>query len=99
MQVVWLSTASRDLYEIRRYIAKYNPAAAMRTVRRIKTVVDGLSVNPNLGRAGRIFGIKELVIMQTPYIAAFRIERNKIQILKIIHHARNWEEAMNEANY
>ncbi len=80
------------------YIEKRNPVAAIRTVRRIKAMVNGLIIDPNRGRAGRIFGTRELVITNTSYIAAFRIRGDEIQILKIVHHARNWEEAMKDAD-
>jgi len=42
------------------------------------------------GRDGRVAGTRELVIRGTPFIVAYRIERNELQILAVFHAARKW---------
>ena len=49
---------------------------------------------PEIGRPGRIEGTRELIIQQTPYIAAYRIERNSVRILRVLHGAQRWPDAM-----
>ncbi len=39
---------------------------------------------------GRVKGTRELVVVRTSYIVAYRLKRGKIQILRILHGARQW---------
>ena len=52
-----------------------SPRAAILIDDRIETQVELLIDTPEIGRPGRIDGTRELVIPRTPYIAAYRIER------------------------
>lgn len=52
------------------------------------TAPAGLTANPSLGRPGRVDGTRELIVAHAPYIVAYRIHENEIQILAIIHAAR-----------
>jgi toxin ParE1/3/4 len=42
---------------------------------------------------GRVPGTRELVISNTPFIAAYTIQRDRIVILAIYHGAQAWPEA------
>jgi plasmid stabilization system protein ParE len=42
------------------------------------------------GREGRVTGTRELVIRGTPFIVAYRLERNEVSILAVMHAARKW---------
>jgi toxin ParE1/3/4 len=44
------------------------------------------------GRAGGVPGTRELVISNTPFIAASAIEKARIVILAICHGAQQWPE-------
>jgi toxin ParE1/3/4 len=44
------------------------------------------------GREGRVAGTRELVIRGTPFIVAYRLERNEVQILAVMHAAIKWPE-------
>ncbi len=48
--------------------------------------------NRHLGRPGRVKGTRELVVTRTPYIVAYRLKRQSIQILRVLHGARLWPE-------
>jgi toxin ParE1/3/4 len=61
---------------------------------RIETQVELLIDTPEIGRRGRIEGTRELVIPRTPYIAAYRIERETVTILRVLHGAQEWPEEM-----
>jgi len=45
------------------------------------------------GRAGRVPGTRQLVISNTPFIAAYAIEKVHIVILAIYHCAQQWPES------
>ena len=49
-----------------------------------------LTSYPKIGRPGRVKGTRELVIVRTPYIAAYRIKGKTIQILRMLHGAQQW---------
>jgi toxin ParE1/3/4 len=90
MPIVWLSLAVRDLAEIRSYIAADNPAAARKLADRIKQSVSQLGEMPKIGRLGRVFGTRELVISPTPYIVVYRVRKNQVEILRVLHGAQKW---------
>ncbi len=90
MKVVWSPTARRDLGDIRRYIARSNPAAAVQTVQRILRAVENLAIFPELGRAGRLQGSRELIIPRTPFIVVYAVKDQGVEIEGVIHTARKW---------
>ena len=47
---------------------------------------------PYLGRAGRVTGTRELVMSRTPYIVAYRIHADVLEVLAVVHGARRWPE-------
>ncbi len=90
MRVVWQDDALWDLKALRRYIARESPGAAMRVSRRIRASVRMLARSPGIGRPGRYPGTRELVITGTPYIAAYRVRGDVIEILRVLHGAMQW---------
>jgi toxin ParE1/3/4 len=95
MNIVWSPEAIEDLASLRAYIAEDNPAAARRVVLHlIQNVEQLLPENPQIGRAGRVPGTRELVVAKTPYIVPYRIQRTTIQILRVYHGARRWPDSL-----
>ena len=95
MNIVWSPEAIEDLTSLRAYIAEDNPAAARRVVLQIiQTIEQLLSDNPQIGRAGRVPGTRELVIPRTPYIVPYRFQRTTIQVLRVYHGARRWPDSL-----
>lgn len=80
--------------EVFDYVAQDNTRAAARIITKIRNNLAGLTANPSLGRPGRIDGTRELVITHTPYIVAYRIHGNEIQVLAVIHAARLWPDTL-----
>ncbi len=78
--------------QIRDYIAEDSPAAAARVLRIIIQKTNRLIDHPKLGRRGRVVGTRELVITETPYISVYRVEGEMIDILRVLHGARQWPE-------
>jgi toxin ParE1/3/4 len=51
---------------------------------------DILVPSPHAGRPGRIAGTRELVVTRTPYLIAYAVTSEGIDILAVIHAARDW---------
>ena len=94
MRLEWLPRALDDFTEIIEYIAEDNPLAAIEQGDEIEGQVAGLLDDNDIGRPGRVKGTRELVIVRTPYIAAYRVKKDAIQILRILHGARIWPDRL-----
>ena len=92
MTSVWVAQAVRDLLLIRRYIEKDNRGAAMRVARRLRDAANGLATHPEMGRPGRVGSTRELVVPGTPFILPYRVRRDRVEILAVIHGALEWPE-------
>ena len=90
MEIIWRRSALNDLEAIHEFIAQDNPEAALRVRRAIRIAIDRLAQHPNLGRAGRVEGTRELIISNAPYIVSYRIVEGQIRILAILHTSRQW---------
>lgn len=93
MKLTWTEPARQDLREIFTYIAEENPNAARRLLAEIKERAILLQDNPQIGRAGRVDGTRELVIAGTQYILPYRLKEQQIQILAVFHGARLWPDS------
>lgn len=95
MKVRWTMPAVRELEGISDYIAVDSPAAANRTVRRIREVIQRTARMPNAGRIGRVAGSREVAVTGTPYIVAYRILESEkmIHVLAIMHGAQEWPDS------
>jgi len=45
---------------------------------------------PNMGRIGKIFGTRELVLQDFPYLVVYRIRKKHVQILRLFHQQRKY---------
>jgi toxin ParE1/3/4 len=90
LKIYWLEKAAIDLEEAYNFILLDNPSAAENEVNKVLEVVELLSINPALGKAGRVPKTRELVIAGTPYIVIYRAKGNRLEILRIFHSARQW---------
>jgi addiction module RelE/StbE family toxin len=88
--VRWTRRASRRLERIGTRIEADNPAAAARMVSAIARAVQRLDRAPGRGRPGRLRGTRELVVVGMPYIVAYRVHANDIEILTVQHGAQRW---------
>lgn len=94
MRVEWLPVAEQNREDQLVYIADRNPRAAIDMGDTIEAAVLWLADNPRLGRPGRIPGTRELVVSGTPFIAAYRVEKNAVVILRFLHGAQRWPSAL-----
>lgn len=92
MRLRYLSSAYHDLRLIFDYIARDNTIAAHRVIGAIRKEAQTLAEQPNLGKPGQVDGTREKVHGRYPYIIAYRIKENEVQILGIVHSSRRWPE-------
>ena len=90
MKIKWVCLALDDLDAAGKFIARDNPEAAGRVLKRIWEAVQLLAEHPDAGRAGRVPGTRELVIADTPFIIPYRVVENTVQILRVLHGKRKW---------
>jgi toxin ParE1/3/4 len=93
--IEWTEQAARQLDQAHEYIALSNSeAVASRITTQIVTCIQQLNAFPMSGRPGRVPKTRELVIAQTPFIAAYTIDKLRIVILAIYHGAQQWPEQL-----
>jgi toxin ParE1/3/4 len=90
MNLRWLNLALDDLGEIAAYISRDNPDAARRMAGLLWEATHILAGQPDIGRPGRVHGTRELVVGNTPFVVPYRVVGSEIQILRVLHGARNW---------
>ena len=85
--VVWTFSALADVDGIRRYIGNFNPDAARAMAERIIDAGNSLANFPYRGRQVPGTQLRESTIAR-PYIIRYRVEPNRVVILRVRHGAR-----------
>jgi len=94
LRLVWTTRAERDLAAVREYIALDKPDAAQRQVIQIVTSVSRLLRFPETGRPGRRANTRELIIAHTPFILAYRLRSDLVEILAVLHGKQRWPDVL-----
>ena len=97
-ELVWTSLARDDLREIVSYVARDNPAAALRVGERILSSVEPLKNMPQMGRKVREREdetIREIIRGNYRIIYRVREDQQAIEIWRIWHGARGTPELLN----
>ena len=84
MKLVWSRPAAADRREIRAYIAQDNPAAALALDELFSAMAGRLADHPDLGRAGRVAGTRELVAHHN-YILVYDLDGDLVRVLRVLH--------------
>ncbi len=89
--ISWTEQATQQLDQGHDYIAlSTSKEVAARITMQIVASIQQLAAFPMSGRAGRVPGTRELVISNTPFIAAYAIDKADIVVLAIYHGAQHW---------
>jgi len=92
--IKWTEHATQQLHQAHDYITlSNNEEVAARITMQIVTAVQQLAAFPMSGKSGRVPGTRELVISNTPFIAAYAIDKVDIVILAVYHGAQRWPES------
>ncbi|MDD5056954.1 MAG: type II toxin-antitoxin system RelE/ParE family toxin [Sideroxydans sp.] len=94
MKLRFTPQAKFDLADIHDFIAQENPSAARRVIALIRKAAVALPQNPLIGKLGRIAGTRELAVGHFPFVLAYRVDADEVQILSVIHTARLWPESL-----
>jgi len=91
--IVWTEQAAQQLDQVQDFIALSNsPEVSLNVVFQILASIEQLARFPMLGRTGRVSETRELVIPNTPFIAAYALDGNRIVVLAIYHGSQQWPE-------
>jgi toxin ParE1/3/4 len=89
MRIRWTPAAADDLQHIFDYLTEHDPLLARSTIISIRDAILSLKKFPNRGRRGLVEGTRELLHDRLPYILAYRVREETIQILHIWHPAQD----------
>ena len=90
-KIFWTKTAAGDLIKARDYISKgrlYRPHDALT---RIEGTLDAVTREPSLGKPMRVKSIREVRVLKTPFIIAYREMPEGVEVLSLIHKSKMWE--------
>ena len=92
-KVRWTPLALSDFHNAYEYIMQERPSAARGIVQHVERALNALIRYPSIGRAGRLRGTRELYIVNTPFVMAYRVYKNQLEVLAFMHAARRWPES------
>ncbi|MEI9991821.1 MAG: type II toxin-antitoxin system RelE/ParE family toxin [Rhizomicrobium sp.] len=85
-RIIWSPLAVDDLRGIRDYIGQFNPSAAMRFAARLFETAESLAEFSERGRP--IGGGRRELVIVWPYVIRYRVEPERVVILRIRHGAQ-----------
>lgn len=94
LTIEWTESASEDLDGIADYLLGESlPFDAVEDyVKRIYKAPDHLATLPGAGKPGRVPNTKEWLVKDTPYALIYAVQKNKVQILRVMHGSRQFPE-------
>lgn len=88
--------AKNDLGEIHDFIAEDNPTAALGFINSIQDKCQTLALSPEIGRTREELGFELRSFPIKNYIIFYRIKSSTVQVIRILHSARDIEAIFNE---
>ncbi|HYM75773.1 MAG TPA: type II toxin-antitoxin system RelE/ParE family toxin [Candidatus Dormibacteraeota bacterium] len=85
MRIRWTLAAADDLQQVHDYLSEHEPHLARSTVIAIRESIHSMRKFPKRGRPGAVEGTRELLHGRLPYIVAYRVEGDAVEILHIWH--------------
>src|SRR6185295_18548786 len=92
-KIHWTLIALHDLDHAHDYIEKERPSSARHLIQYVEHALDALVHYPFMGRAGRVSNTRELYIANTPFLIAYRVKEDQLEILGFMHAARRWPDS------
>ena len=89
MKLRYKARALGHIKSIHEHIARHDPAAAARVLRRIESSISRLVRFPFSGRPGVVLGTRILVVPRLPYVVIYRVREEEVHIIAVLHTARH----------
>jgi toxin ParE1/3/4 len=89
MRIRWTPAAVADLEHVSHYLRERYPHYRQPTLRKLYEAIRSLKESPHRGRLGREDGTRELLFPPMPYIAVYRVQEQRIEVLRIYHAAQD----------
>jgi plasmid stabilization system protein ParE len=90
MTIIWSQPASDSFYSHIEYLLARTPSGARNVKSAVMDAIGLLEHTPFMGRPGRWENTRELVIEKHPYIVAYRLNVDIVEILYIHHTRQDW---------
>ena len=88
LNILWTKRALANLESELDYYGQINPILAKELTLIIQKSINSISHTPAIGRAGKKIGTRELIVDKYPYILAYRVRNEVLEVLAIIHQKR-----------
>lgn len=88
LRLVLTTTAMKNISDIAEYYESKQNGLGARFAMYHKQQTEILKKMPNIGRTGKVFGTRELLLHEFPYIVVYRVRSDFVQILRIFHQQR-----------
>lgn len=88
LNILWTKRALANLESELDYYGQINPILAKELTLIIQKSINSISHMPAIGCAGKKIGMRELIVDKYPYILAYRVRNNVLEVLAIIHQKR-----------
>jgi toxin ParE1/3/4 len=72
------------------YIALDKPLVAVRIAEAVIKNTQLLVAFPHMGRPGRVFGTRELVLARTPFLVVYRVSSIEVEVIRFLHGAQQY---------
>ena len=89
-QLKFTARAFGNIASAEAFIAKDNPAAAAKVVETIFKTAERLELFPEVGKAGRVAGTRELALEKYPYTLVYRIRAAYVVVYAVLHQSRQY---------
>jgi toxin ParE1/3/4 len=82
--------ALKTLSDTLTYYDTQQSGLGARFLRSYDDQIDRLRDMPQIGRAGRVFGTRELIMQDFPFLIVYRVRQEYVQILRLIHQSMKY---------
>ena len=86
------SVAEADTLSVWEYIAQDNIIAADRMIDRFTAAFERIAINPETGERYQHPKGEFRIVTELPYLIFYRIAGEEIEIVRVLHGARRWDE-------
>lgn len=86
----WSTRSRRDLLWIDAFYAQFGSPTATRVVSAIIVAAMALEQHPRIGVRGKRSGTRHQPVADYPYTIVYRIRRNSVQIVRVLHQVRRY---------